>query len=457
MSLNSTEHSVLFQDAFRKPVVVKFDAEGQSSDGGVVLLEALDRGLGLTQRLAKHLIDERHPERITHTYEELFRQRVLGLALGYEDCNDAEHMRSDPCMKLACDRSPLDPEDDLGSQPTLSRFENSQDARTIVDIQRELEEQVISRLAKKHRRAKLVTIDLDPSCDPTHGQQEFAFFHGKYGTWCFLPQFGFLTIDDGTEQYLFHARLRPGNARCYRGAVPLLRRTVARVRRCFPKAKIRVRLDAGFAVPSIFEALDELRVQYLVSMSSNSALEKAADPWMEEARSMTEDSGETTTLFCEDPYYKARSWKRHRRVVMKAEVLQYPGREPKDNLRCVVTNLRHRPQTVYEIYCRRGDAENRIKEMQALQSDRTSCARFLTNQLRLTMTATAYVLFQDLRSRLRGTKAHRAQVSQLQKMLMKVGTRVVASVRRFVLHFPTHHPWKDIWSHAARAVDAVPR
>jgi len=174
MSLHSTEHSVLFQDLFSKPVVAKFDVEGQSSDGGVVLLEALDRGVGLTGKLAGHLIDGRHPDRIAHTYEELFRQRVLGLALGYEDCNDAERMRSDPCMKIACNRRPLDPEDDLGSQPTLSRFENSQDARTLVGMQRELEEHVIARLARRHRRAKLVTIDLDPSCDPTHGQQEFA-------------------------------------------------------------------------------------------------------------------------------------------------------------------------------------------------------------------------------------------------------------------------------------------
>jgi len=301
VSLNSTEHSVLFQDLFSKPIVAKFDVEGQSSDGGVLLLEALDRGLGLTAKLVGHLIDERHPDRIFHTYEELFRQRVLGLALGYEDCNDAERMRSDPCMKIACDRSPLDPDDDLGSQPTLSRFENSQDARTIVGMQRELERHVITRLGKRHRRAKLVTIDLDPSCDPTHGQQEFAYFHGKYDTWCFLPQYGFLTIDDGPDQYLFHARLRPGNARCHRGAIPLLRRTVAQVRRHLPKAKIRVRLDAGFAIPAVFDVLDELRVEYVVSMPSNSVLAESAEPWMEDVRAMTEVSGKTETQYCENP------------------------------------------------------------------------------------------------------------------------------------------------------------
>ena len=299
-----------------------------------------------------------------------------------------------------------------------------------------------------------MTIDLDPSCDPTHGQQAFSFFHGHYDTSCFLPQFGFISIDSQPEQYLFHARLRPGNARCYRGAIPLLRRIVPELRKRFPKATIRVRLDGGFSNPMLFDVLDELKVQYVVGMKGNSVLDTFAEDFMTAARELTEKSGETETVFGE-AQYGAKSWTRNRRVVIKAEVVQYPGREPKDNTRFVITNFRHSAKTVYEIYRLRGDAENRIKEAKHLDSDRTSCTRFLPNQLRLIMAATALALYQELRWRLRYTVAARAQVERLQLMLMKIGARVVESVRRIVLHFPVHHPWPNLWRSAARAVGAT--
>jgi len=454
VSFKSTVQSVLFQGVLAKPVVATFDAEGESSDGGVILLKGLDEGIKLTEKLGHHLVDGRDQERTCHDYLDLFRQRIYGIALGYEDCNDAERNRSDPCLKMACDRSPLDSDDDLGSQPMLSRFENSQDARATVGMLRELESHVIKRLAKRRRKAKLVTIDLDPSCDPTHGQQQGTFFHGFYDTWCYLPQFGFLSIDDEPDQYLFFARLRPGNARCYRGAIPILRRVVPELRKRFPKARIRVRLDAGFSNPMLFDVLDELKVEYLVGMTGNSVLKGYAEPWMQVARTLSERSGVTETLFGEERYKAKKSWSRDRRVIIKAEVVRHPGRDPKDNTRFVITNLRHSPEHVYKIYRGRGDSENRIKEMQELHSDRTSCSRFLPNQLRLLMSAVAFVLFQELRWRMRRTHVRRAQVGRLRLMLLKIGARVVESVRRIVLHFPTTHPWTDHWIAAARMVGA---
>ncbi len=453
MSSKSKRQSVLFQGVFGKPVVAKFDTKGQSSDGGVILLRSLDDGIGLTERLGEHLVDSRDRTRVAHPYLDLFRQRVYGIALGYEDCNDAERIGRDPCLKMACGRPPLDPDADLGSQPTLSRFENSQEGRAIVALQRDLESQVIKRLAKRHRRARLVTIDLDPSCDPTHGQQQFALFHGKYGTWCYLPQYGFLSVDDEPEQYLFYARLRPGNARCHRGTIPLLRRVVPEIRKRFPKAKIRVRLDAGFSNPRLLEVLEELRVQYVGAMRGNSVLKGFAESSMKKARKLSKKSGETEAQFGEASY-KARRWRRHRRAIFKAEVVRHPGRPPKDNQRFVITNLRHSPENVYKIYRLRGDPENRIKELQELESDRTSCTRFLANQLRVLMSATAYVLYQELRWRLRHTSAGRAQVGRLRIMFIKIGTQVVESVRRVVLHFPDAHPWKDLWVSTARAIGA---
>lgn len=450
---DSTRHSALFPDACTKKVVVRFDAEGQSSDGGVILLKSLDDGLGLTEDLVQHLFDGRDQRKVEHSYSDLFRQRVLGIALGYSDCNDSERIRSDPCLKMGCDRSPLDPDEDLGSQPTLSRFENAQSGRGLIGMQRELESHVIKRLAKRRRKAKLVTIDLDPSCDATHGQQQHALFHGKYGTWCYLPQFGFLTIDDEPEQFLFHTRLRPGNARCYRGVIALLRRVVPQIRKRFKQAKVRVRLDSGFSNPALFDELERLKVQYLVGMRGNKVLDRYAESLMEDVRTTAEESGETETQFTEADY-QARSWSRKRRAIIKAEVVCHPGRAPKDNARFVITNLRHTPENVYKIYRARGDVENRIKELQDLDSDRTSCSRFLANQLRLLMTATAFVLYQELRWRMRHTEAARSQVGRLRLMLLKIGARVVESVRRILLHFPVSHPWQDLWAAAAKATGA---
>lgn len=450
----STQQSVLFPHLAAKPVIATFDTDGQSSDGGVLLLRSLDHGLQLTEALAKHLVDPRAPGRVTHSYVDLFRQRIFGIALGYSDCNDAQRVASDPCMKLACGRAPRERTQDLGSQPTLSRFENAQKPRAVINATRELERHTIHRLAKRHRRAKLVTLDFDPSCDPTYGQQEFSFFHGKYDTFCFLPQFGMLSFDDDAEQYLFHARLRPGNARCHRGVIPTLRRTVAELRKRLPKATIRVRLDGGFASPSLLDALEELGVQYVVGMPSNAALKRLAEPALKRARKESKRSEESERVFGELTY-RTRSWRRDRRVVYKAEVVRFERRAPRDNLRLVVTNLRHEPESVYDIYRGRGDAENRIKEVQELDSDRTSCTRFVANQLRLLMSATAYVLYQELRWRLRRSEARRAQVGRLRLMLMKVGARVVASVRRVVVHFAMDHPWANLWVRAARSVGAV--
>jgi len=454
MTSEFTRQSALFpRENLNKRVSVRFDDEGLSSDGGAVLLSHLDSGIGLTNVLGAHLEDARDQKRVVHGYEQMFQQRVFGIALGYSDCNDFQRIGRDPCLKMACGKSPFDSEDELGSQPTLSRFENSQSPRALIGMQRELESFVIKRLARRKRKAKLVTIDLDPTVDPTHGQQVFSFFHGHYDRFCFLPLMGFLTIDEDPEQYLFCARLRPGNARCPRNVVPLLRRVVPELRKRFPKAKIRVRLDGGFANPMMLNLLDDLKVQYLVAMPGNSVLKAFAEPMMKTVRELSGESGDSERDYGE-ARYKAKTWKAHRRVIIKAECVQYPGRFPRDNARFVITNMRHAPERIYEIYRGRGDSENRIKEMKELDMDRTSCSRFLANQLRLTMTAAAYVLFQELRWRLRRTEAARTQVGRLRLMLLKIGTRVVESVRRIVMHFPNSHPWQPLWMKAARAVGA---
>jgi len=444
-----TRQSVLFEATFRRPVLIAFDADALSSDGGVALLSALDHGIGLTDSLLASVSDGRQQSKVSYSYVDLFRQRVFGLALGYSDGVDANDLRRDPMMKLAAGRDPTqDP--DLASQSSISRFENALSGRQVAEMGREFEDFVMRRLGKRHRKARMVTLDFDSTVDPTHGAQQLSMFNGFYGTHCYLPLLGFVSIDDHAEQHLFHARLRPGTVRCHRGAIPALRRAVALARRRFPRARIRVRMDAGFYHPMVLDVLEELGVEYAVGMAKNKALKAIAEDWMVISRTLAERSETTETLFGHGEY-RAKSWTRARRVVVKAEVVRYPGRVLRDNQRFVITNrTRLLPENLYAWYCGRGESENRIKELKNdLSLDRTSCSRFVANQLRVLMTAAAFALFQELRWRLRNTRAARSTVGTIRNMLLKVATRVVTSVRRVVCRFPRSMPWDDVWRAAA--------
>jgi hypothetical protein len=453
--VESTRQSVLFGNALTKPAVARFDGEAQSSDGGLVLLGAVDRALGLTERLAATLVDDRQRAKVVHTYREMFRERVFAIAAGYPDTNDAKRLAADPLLKEVCGRHALSGED-LASQPTLSRFENAVTGRELVALTRELEDLVVARHRKrKGKKARLITIDLDSTDDPTHGQQAFSFFSGFYDTWCFLPLLGFLSFDDEPEQFLFHARLRPGNSRNWRTMYPLLRRVVPKLREAFPRARVRVRLDAGFARAETFELLEQLGLEYVVAVQGNKRLLEQAEPLLASARKAVAKTGQTAQVFGEVTY-KSDTWDRERRVVVKAEVLE--GDAPKDNPRFVVTNIRHGPERLYKkTYCARGESENRIKELHALELGRTSCSRFLPNALRVLCVAAAYVLYQELRLRSARTELARAQVPTIRERLVKIGARVVESVRRLVLHFPAAYPWQPLWRATALAVGAEAR
>jgi len=456
-----TQHSkqtVLFESVFRKKTVVVFDAEAVSSDGGAVLLAALDRGIGLTAALAGALVDRRDPSKVIHAIDEQLRQRIYGMALGYEDCNDVARIGHDPVVKAACGH-PAVADSSLASQPTLSRFENRVTARELIACQQALEDQVIKNARKRNRKTRLITIDLDPTIDLAHGEQQYIAFSGFVGEWCYHPLLGFVSFDGDPEQYLFYARLRPGNTSAKRGAISLLRRVIPKLRKNFPKAKIRVRLDAGFAAGRMFEALEDLQVEYLCAMPKNPVLlqQHEAEAAIAFAEVLTKKSGETATVFTHLTY-RARPWARARRVVLKAEVVVHDGREPRLNPRFVVTNLRLAAEKVYDVYRQRGDIENRIKELEnGLSMGRTSCTRFLSNQFRLLQVASAYVLFQEMRARIPDERLARAQVWRVRDIFLKVAARVVETVRRIVLHMPTACPYASTWRQLALAVGAIPR
>ena len=446
MNEHTTTQCVLFPGIFKQPVVAQFDQSQGSSDGGAVLLKAADRGLGLTAALAACLKDDRQEGKVRHELEELLTQRIMAIACGYEDANDAARLASDPIHKLLVGRDPVEGED-LASQPTLSRFENSVGRKELFRMGEAFADTVIERHRKRLKgRARLISIDLDPTDDPTHGAQQLTFFNWHYDTYCYLPMVGFLTFDQEAEQYLVTAVLRPGNAPGSAGAVGILRRLIERLREAFPKAKIRVRLDGGFAAPEVLDFLDsEPKVEYLVNFAANAVLERKAESAMQRARRASESSQQTAHVYGACQYRTRKTWPWKRRVIYKAEVVRAEGKKPKDNPRFVVTNMKQTPRWLYEeVYCQRGDIENRIKELHyGMEIGRTSCTNFWANQFRVLMTAAGYVLMQEMRLGLAGTASARAQVSILRERFLKIGALVVTSVRRILLHLPQSFPYLD--------------
>jgi len=452
---DSTTQCLLFPDICRKPLVAQFDQREGSSDGGALLLKAVDRRLGLLDDLTACLQERRQAGKVDHSLRELMAQRVFSIACGYPDANDSARLAKDPIHKLLLDRDPV-ADNDLASQPTLSRFENGVGVKELYRMSKALARSVLRRHAKRLRkRAYRVTIDLDPTDDPTHGAQQLSFFNGHYDSWCYLPVLSFVSFNDEAEQYLCAAVLRPGNVGAAAGAVGLLRRLVAMIRGYFPGVIIRVRLDGGFAHPAVLDFLDaQPKLEYVVAMAKNGVLKRIAAPGIRRARQLSRGSGKTEHIYG-DVYYAARKWSGPRRVVIKAEVVRAPGRDPKDNPRFVITNLQQSPQWIYEhVYCQRGDVENRIKELHDLEIDRTSCSRFWANQFRVLLTAAAYVLLQELRLRAAGTDCARAQVCILRERLIKLGARVVLSVRRIIVHLPVSFPFRPAFARIAMSLGA---
>jgi hypothetical protein len=450
---DSTTQSVLFPHLISKPVLAAFDQVHSSSDGGGLLLKAVDEQLGLSAKLTGCLRDDREAGKVRHDLEELLRQRLFAIALGHPDCNDARVLAHDPIHKMLAGRTPISGES-LASQSTLSRFENAVGPRELYRLGDTIADVVIDRHRRRlGRKAKTILLDFDPTDDPTHGQQEFAFYHGHYGTHCYLPLIGTIQFNQEKGQCLLCAVLRPGDAGAAHGLVPILNRLLEKIRSAFPKARIRVRLDGGFAVPTVLDYLDAAGVEYVVGLSNWPALKKRAKKTQQVALREYKRTGKTTQIFGETEFQTKNTWPHPRRVIFKAEVVDYPGREPRQNLRFLVTNFKMTPHHTYRAYCQRGDPENRIKELKhGLELGRTSCSSFLANHLRVQMTAAAYVLMQELARKARHTAYCNAQVSRIRDRLLKLPVWVEESVRRVVLHLPISFLAKTDWQRIAAAV-----
>jgi hypothetical protein len=418
------------------PVVVTFDAPQTSSDGGAVLLRQVDDCLGLSGWMAQLLPDRRDPVKTQHSVQELLRQRIYQIALGYEDCNDADWLRHDPALKTACDLLPFDG-GALSSQPTLSRLENSVSMRVVTQLARAFIDRWVTALPDE---TDVVILDIDATDDETHGGQQLSFFHGYYDHHMYHP----LLLFDGTGGELITAILRPGNTHAGRGAARLLRRVIRAIKRRFPAAQVVVRGDAGFSLPQVMNELERLAaefgdVDYLLGLAKNDVLLRLAAPVMEAAREEQRHSGGTVKLFSSFLYATKETWPQPRRVVVKAEYAD-KGANP----RFVVTSLEGvRPDWLYHAYIQRGAAENWIKDLKnALAADRLSCCRFAANAFRLLLHSAAYVLMHALRAHLapHAPRLATAQFDTLRLRLLKVAAFVSRSARRILIRLPQVFP-----------------
>jgi hypothetical protein len=437
-----------FAAHFSRRVEAGFTAGQVSSDGGALLLRETERKINLLGRLAACFRDGRDAERIEHTVEEMLSQRIYALALGYEDLNDHEQLRSDPLLGLLSGKREQD--QPLAGKSTLNRLELSGRSARYHKIGYSVEaidSLLVNLYVEAHAVAPAeVVLDLDATDIPLYGHQPERFFHGYYDSYCYLPLYIF------AGDHLLCARLRPANQDAAAGSVEEVARIVAQLRRGWPEVKIVLRADSGFCRESLAAWCEANQVHYALGLQRNPRLRRIIGREMHQARTQHQTTGNATRVFAEFDYRTHKSWSRARRVVAKAEYL-----DKGENPRFVVTSLSAEEwpaQHLYEkFYCARGEMENRIKEQMCLFADRLSTDEMRGNQLRLYFSALAYTLVEALRRlALKGTEWAQAQVDTIRRKLFKIGTIVGISVRRVVLQMSSAYPWKDLYAHAYYAL-----
>ena len=433
-STKCTSKVFTFPTLNRKRVEASFSGGDLSSDGGVLLLEQVDRSLELTQQLAAILPDARDPSRITHTQQTLLSQLVYGICCGYEDLNDQDHLRHDPLWQTA-----MRYEEPLGSASSLCRLENRADRKAAY----RMHEVLLDVFVKSFTQApKELILDFDATDDRVHGEQENRFYHGYYRGYCFLPLYVFC------KDQLLVSWLRPANGDAAGGSLAVLKRLVKRLRQAWPEVKILMRGDGGFCRWKTMQWCEDNEVEYLFGIGKNKRISRCGKALLEEAATAFEKTQQKQRFFGEFNY-QADSWDRSRRVIQKAE-----HTEKGANPRYVVTNLSGDAQHIYdEIYCARGEMENRIKEQQlGLFADRTSAHGWWANQMRLLLSSCAYILLETIRRvGLVGSEMARSQVNTIRLKLLKIGAAVISNTRRIRILMSQTYPYVKIYEKVYRS------
>jgi hypothetical protein len=434
-----------FEAHFSRQVVAEFEGSWLTTEGGSLLLRQADRKIGLLRRVAGCFTDYRQPERIEHPLEEMLAQRIYGLALGYEDLNDHEQLRQDPLLGVLAGKRDL--REPLAGKSTLNRMELTPAGSPAAERYNKIsyspeaiDELLVTLFLESHRKApSSIVLDLDATDTPLHGKQEARFFHGYYNHYCYLP----LYIFCGDQ--LVCARLRPSNIDASAGSLEEVQRIVGQIRKSWPKTEIILRADSGFCREELMAWCETHAVDYVFGFARNKRLRRGIGRAMQEAKQEHRRTGKPARVFCEFTYRTKKSWSRTRRVVAKAE--QIAGKE---NPRYLVTSLNKEAwpaQKLYEqLYCARGEMENRIKEQLSLFSDRMSTESLRSNQLRLYFSSLAYVLIEALRRvGLAGTEWAEYQAETIRLRLLKIAGQVRITARKIWIRYSKAYPWKNVF------------
>ena len=433
-----TEDRIEFGKLGRRLIEADFSGGDLSSDGGMMLLRQVDERIGLTRAAAAVLSDPRDPDRIVHPMRDLLAQRIYALCCGHEDLNDHERLREDVLVQTALGRDQA-----LASAPTLCRLETRATRAQCAALHEVLLDQFI---ASHEKPPAGLVLDIDASDIPLHGQQELREFHGYYDQHCYLPLYVFC------GQALLACYLRRSRIDGAKNATALIKRLVQRVRQAWPGVAIIVRGDSGFCRERLMRWCERQNVGYILGVARNARLEAAVALVELDLGEQYAASGAKQREIGEF-FYAAQSWDRPRRVITR---LEYGAQGT--NPRFVVTNVEGQAQGLYDqLYCQRGEAENRIKETQLdLFGARASCHKFLPNQFRLLLAALAYTLMQRLRAlALHGTELARACAATIRSKLLKIGVAVLRNTRRVRLMFASHHPLKELFALAAARMAAA--
>ena len=441
-----------FEAHFSRQVIGQFTRDRLTTDGGALLLRQADRKISLLRRVVACFTDYRQPERIEHHLEEMLAQRIYGLALGYEDLNDHEQLRQDPLLGVLAGKKDL--WGPLAGKSTLNRLELTPagspagERYNKISYSAEALDTLLVDLfleADSHAPGEIV-LDLDATDTPLHGRQEARFFHGYYGHYCYLPLYVFC------GDQLLCARLRPSNIDASAGSLEEVQRIVRQIRARWPKTSIILRADSGFCREELLAWCENNDVDYVFGFARNKLLRKIIGRAMQQAKQEHRRTGKPARAFCEFAYRTKKSWSRARRVIAKAEQI-----EGKENPRYLVTSLDKEgwpAQQLYEqLYCARGEMENRIKEQLCLFADRMSTETLRANQLRLYFSSLAYVLVEALRRLgLAGTEWAKAQVDTIRLKLLKIAAQVRITARRIWVRYSCAYPWQNIFTAAWTAL-----
>ena len=447
MTTECTVQPIVLQAGNDRMLVGQFNGGTICSDGGAILLRQVEQATGIIRQFASCFTDHRNPDLIDHTLYELIAQRVYALALGYEDLNDHDVLRQD--LLLAALVGKKDPhEEPLAGKSTLNRLEltpvgadrNSRYKKIVVHRQ-DVDRFFVDAFIQSYERPpECIVLDLDATDDPVHGDQLGKFFHGYYGHYCYLPLYIFC------GDHLLCARLRPADIDGAAGSVKELDRIVSQIRQAWPQVQIIVRGDSGFCREGIMAWCESHEVDYVLGLAKNPRLIREIGPELAQAREMAKATGQAARVYKDFQYQTLSSWSRSRRVVGKAEVLPQG-----DNPRFVVTSLlpeRWQAQSLYEdLYCGRGEMENRIKEQQLyLFADRTSCATMRANQTRLWFSSVAYMLLEALRRLgLTGTDMAQATCQTIRLKLLKIGAQIQVTVRKVWVRLSQSYPYQALF------------